>query len=56
MWFGAREPLLHIMCLYPGFVCTAAVAAGRLKLYENCESCAVALLVVLLTFRTTSWA
>lgn len=46
MFFGQREPL-HIMCLYPGYIYTAAVAVSRLRLTENCEACAMGLLVVL---------
>ena len=46
MFFGAREPF-HIMCLYPGYIYTAAIAAKRLGLDELPCACATALLVVL---------
>ena len=46
MWFGQREPL-SIMCLYPGYVYTAAVAVSRLGVTERVEACAMGLFVVI---------
>ena len=45
MWFGQREPF-HIMCLYPGYIYTAAVAVSRLNITERCEAAAMGLFVV----------
>jgi len=49
MWFGKREPF-HIICLYPGFIYPATIAASRLNVVENVRPFVAGLGEVLMDF------